>query len=41
MLLTIAYLESAALDAFEDYYGIRALADYDFQKAEAISFYWS
>ena len=28
--------ESAALDAFEDSYGVRALADYDFSKADAI-----
>ena len=28
--------ESAALDAFEAAYGIRALADYDFSKADTI-----
>ncbi|MDG1385592.1 MAG: TAT-variant-translocated molybdopterin oxidoreductase, partial [Flavobacteriaceae bacterium] len=31
-----SFSESAALDAFETAYGVRALADYDFSKADAI-----
>ena len=31
---TVAYAD--AVDAFEEAYGVRALADYDFSKAEAI-----
>ena len=31
-----AISSSSALDAFENIYGLRALADYDFSKAETI-----